>query len=78
MVVGLNLPATPASVELNFLGINDFHGRIDSNTVFFAGTIEKLRAAAAPGATAFISAGDNIGASLFASAVAKTSPPSTC
>ena len=71
VVVGLDLPATPASVELNFLGINDFHGRIDSNTVFFAGTIEKLRAAAAPGATAFLSAGDNIGASLFASAVAQ-------
>ena len=74
VVVGLDLPATPASVELNFLGINDFHGRIDSNTVFFAGTIEKLRAAAAPGATAFLSAGDNIGASLFASAVAKDQP----
>ncbi|MEO3932008.1 ExeM/NucH family extracellular endonuclease [Micrococcaceae bacterium Sec7.4] len=77
VVVGLNLPvapAIPASVELNLLGINDFHGRIDSNTVFFAGTIEKLRAAAAPGATAFLSAGDNIGASLFASAVAKDQP----
>src|SRR6478752_2406751 len=74
VVVGLNLPVTPASVELNFLGINDFHGRIDSNTVFFAGTIEKLRAAAAPGATAFISAGDDIGASLFASALAKDQP----
>ncbi|MCB5273225.1 Endonuclease YhcR [Arthrobacter sp. SO5] len=74
VVVGLNLPVTPASVDLNFLGINDFHGRIDSNTVLFAGTIEKLRAAAAPGATAFISAGDNIGASLFASAIAKDQP----
>lgn len=76
VVVGLDLPAgpvTPASVELNFLGVNDFHGRIDANTVLFAGTIEKLRAAA-PGATAFLSAGDNIGASLFASAVAKDQP----
>ncbi|PTT64151.1 ExeM/NucH family extracellular endonuclease, partial [Arthrobacter sp. HMWF013] len=73
VVVGLDLPAGPASVELNFLGINDFHGRIDANTVLFAGTIEKLRAAA-PGATALLSAGDNIGASLFASAVAKDQP----
>ncbi|GAC1372077.1 MAG: hypothetical protein NVSMB43_08470 [Pseudarthrobacter sp.] len=40
----------------------------------FAGTIEKLRAQAAPGATALLSAGDNIGASLFASAVAKDQP----
>jgi 5'-nucleotidase len=74
VVVGLDLPTTPASVDLNFLGINDFHGRIDSNTVQFAGTIEKLRAAAAPGATALLSAGDNIGASLVASAVAKDQP----
>ena len=74
VVVGLDLPTTPATVELNLLGVNDFHGRIDSNTVFFAGTIEKLRAAAAPGATAFLSSGDNIGASLFASAVAKDQP----
>ncbi|MEC5191941.1 MULTISPECIES: ExeM/NucH family extracellular endonuclease [unclassified Arthrobacter] len=77
VVVGLDLPVTPAlpaSVELNLLNINDFHGRMDSNTVFFAGTVEKLRAAAAPGATAFLSAGDNIGASLFASAVAKDQP----
>lgn len=74
VVVGLDLTTeTPATAELNFLGINDFHGRIDSNTVLFAGTIEKLRAAA-PGPTAFISAGDNIGASLFASAVAKDQP----
>ncbi|WP_284763345.1 ExeM/NucH family extracellular endonuclease [Arthrobacter sp. efr-133-R2A-63] len=74
VVVGLNLPTTPASVDLQFLGINDFHGRIDSNTVLFASTIEQLRAGAAAGSTAFISAGDNIGASLFASAVAKDQP----
>ncbi|MDR6792588.1 5'-nucleotidase [Pseudarthrobacter oxydans] len=74
VVVGLDLQSAPAAVDLNFLGVNDFHGRIDTNTVLFAGTIEKLRAAAAPGATAFLSAGDNIGASLFASAVAKDQP----
>ncbi|MHC6228436.1 ExeM/NucH family extracellular endonuclease [Arthrobacter sp. MMS24-T111] len=74
VVVGLDLPAVPATVDLNLLNINDFHGRIDSNTVQVAGTIEKLRAAATPGATAFLSAGDNIGASLFASAVAKDQP----
>ncbi|HEX2246261.1 MAG TPA: hypothetical protein VHH13_01745, partial [Arthrobacter sp.] len=53
--------------ELNLLGINDFHGRIDENTVKFAGTVEQLRAQN-PGGTLFTSAGDNIGASLFASA----------
>jgi 5'-nucleotidase len=76
VVLGRGLPAgpaTPATVELNFLGINDFHGRIDTNTVLFAGTVEKLRAAA-PGPTALLSAGDNIGASLFASSVARDQP----
>ncbi|MGW9415937.1 ExeM/NucH family extracellular endonuclease [Arthrobacter cupressi] len=75
VLVGLNLPVTetPDSVDLQFLGINDFHGRIDANTVLFASTIEKLRAEA-NGSTAFISAGDNIGASLFASAIAKDQP----
>ncbi|WP_205834199.1 ExeM/NucH family extracellular endonuclease [Crystallibacter degradans] len=53
--------------ELNLLGINDFHGRIDENTVKFAGTVEELRAQN-PDGTLFTSAGDNIGASLFASA----------
>ena len=80
VVVGLDLPAapvTPATVDLNFLGINDFHGRIDTNTVLFAGTIEKLRAAAAPGATAFLSAGDNSVPRCSPPPSPRTSPPST-
>ncbi|MDP5226671.1 MULTISPECIES: ExeM/NucH family extracellular endonuclease [Arthrobacter] len=74
VIVGINTKPKETSTTLNFLGVNDFHGRIDSNTVNVAGTLEKLRAAAAPGATAFVSAGDNIGASLFASSVAKDQP----
>jgi 5'-nucleotidase len=63
-------------VDLTLLNINDFHGRIDANTVAFAGTVEQQRAAAeqAGGAAVFLSAGDNIGASLFASAVAEDQP----
>ncbi|NEN05658.1 ExeM/NucH family extracellular endonuclease [Diaminobutyricibacter tongyongensis] len=72
IVVGLGLKAAP--VTLNLLNINDFHGRIDSNTVKFAGTIEKLRAAARDANTLFLSDGDNIGASLFASASAGDIP----
>ncbi|MFB9165110.1 ExeM/NucH family extracellular endonuclease [Arthrobacter psychrochitiniphilus] len=69
VVVGLNLAAAAsAPKEINLLNINDFHGRIDSNTVKFAGTVEQLRAASGDANTAFLSAGDNIGASLFASA----------
>lgn len=71
------IPAHAADpVNLTFLNINDFHGRIDANTVKFAGTIEQRRTAAeaAGGAAVFLSAGDNIGASLFASSVAADQP----
>jgi 5'-nucleotidase len=72
IVVGMGLGA--GAKTINLLNINDFHGRIDSNTVKFAGTIEKLRAAAGEQNTLFLSAGDNIGASLFASASAGDLP----
>ena len=75
--VGLALVAAPLTtatataagetVDINLLNINDFHGRIDANTVKFAGTIESLRATAGAENTLFLSDGDNIGASLFAS-----------
>ena len=71
VIVGLEAEAAPVSLTL--LGINDFHGRIDANTVAFAGTVEELRAAAS-GPVLFLSAGDNIGASLFASSVAQDQP----
>jgi 5'-nucleotidase len=72
IVVGLGLTAAP--VTLNLLNINDFHGRIDANTVKFAGTIEKLRAEGGEANSLFLSDGDNIGASLFASASAGDIP----
>ncbi len=72
VVIGLGLKAAP--VTLNLLNINDFHGRIDGNTVKFAGTVEKLRAAGGEDNTLFLSDGDNIGASLFASASAGDIP----
>jgi 5'-nucleotidase len=71
VVFGLNLKPR---IALNLLNINDFHGRIDSNTVKFAGTIEQLRAAAGENNTLFLSAGDNIGASLFASSSQQDKP----
>lgn len=71
VIVGLS--AEQSDTELTLLGINDFHGRIDNNTVAFAGTVEELRAQA-NGPTLFLSAGDNIGASLFASSVAQDRP----
>ncbi|MGH3357392.1 MAG: ExeM/NucH family extracellular endonuclease, partial [Nocardioidaceae bacterium] len=73
IVVGINPDAR--FVDLNLLNINDFHGRIEEgSTVQFAGTIEQLREAAGDENTLFLSAGDNIGASLFPSAVAEDQP----
>ena len=67
------LATTPADaaddVTLNLIGINDFHGRIDANTVKFAGTVEQLRQDGGDANSLLVSAGDNVGASLFASAV---------
>nr|WP_230684734.1 5'-nucleotidase C-terminal domain-containing protein [Cellulomonas sp. JZ18] len=77
VVVGLTAgDANEGPVDLTFLNVNDFHGRIDANTVKVAGTVEQQRAAAeaAGGAAAFLSAGDNIGASLFASSVQQDQP----
>jgi 5'-nucleotidase len=72
LAAGLVTATAPAAYaadirSINLLNINDFHGRIDTNTVKVAGTIEKLRAAAGESSTLLLSAGDNVGASLFAS-----------
>jgi len=72
------IPAQAAPVDgivtLNLLNINDFHGRIDANTVKFAGTVEKLRAEYGDANTLFLSDGDNIGASVFASSSQRDEP----
>ncbi|WP_049822023.1 ExeM/NucH family extracellular endonuclease, partial [Arthrobacter sp. H41] len=74
VIVGLDTAPADTTSELNLLNINDFHGRIDTNTVRFAGTVEKLKAAFAEGDSAFLSAGDNIGASLFPSSLQQDTP----
>nr|WP_235915443.1 5'-nucleotidase C-terminal domain-containing protein [Puerhibacterium puerhi] len=81
----LAAPAAPAAaaadpVQIDIVDINDFHGRIqaaaeagDPSTVGFAGTVEEIRAQN-PDGTVFVSAGDNIGASLFASSFEQDQP----
>lgn len=75
-VTALGVVAAPsahaAPVELQLLNINDFHGRIDANTTKFATTVEGLKAENPN--TLFLSAGDNVGASLFASNVQQDAP----
>ncbi|WRS29301.1 5'-nucleotidase C-terminal domain-containing protein [Actinomycetaceae bacterium MB13-C1-2] len=73
-------------VTLQLLNINDFHGRIDgslndakdaltaSSTMQFAYTIEELKNSGVAESSLLLSAGDNIGASLFASAIGQDKP----
>lgn len=72
-------PVTAAAAErdtsdITFAFVNDFHGRIDENTVKWAGTIEQIRAAGGADNTLFVSAGDNFGNSLYASSVQGDTP----
>ncbi len=83
VIVGLTAEAAAAdTTTLTLLNINDFHGRIGNSTadgkgpatVAFAGTVEEQRAAAGEDRTLFLSAGDNIGASLFTSGIQQDKP----
>ena len=82
-VVGLTAaPAHAVPVTINLVGINDFHGRMNlsedtssaknTNTVKFAGTVANV-AASSPNPIV-VGAGDLIGASDFASSIAKDQP----
>jgi 5'-nucleotidase len=77
----LLLISTPAQaadpVEVNLLGINDFHGRIKANgteagAAVLAGAVDQIRAGHPN--TVFAAAGDLIGASTFESFIADDKP----
>src|SRR5699024_9753763 len=72
-----NSLAVPAQSEvestLTLLNINDFHGRVDHGVgMSLAATVEANRAENPN--SIFLSAGDNIGASLFVSSVQQDEP----
>jgi 5'-nucleotidase len=77
-VIGLST----GPVELQLLGINDFHGRLESprtgpngpvgGAAQLAGLVDQLRGQNPN--TLFLSAGDNIGASTFISAIDQDNP----
>ncbi|MEV6299164.1 ExeM/NucH family extracellular endonuclease [Actinoplanes sp. NPDC051861] len=81
VVVGLETGLT-APVDLQLLSINDFHGRLESPSTVnqqavggaaqLVGLVDQLRAANPN--TAWISNGDNIGASTFISAIDGDNP----
>lgn len=66
-----------ATDKVTLLNITDYHGRISAaspSTVAFADTIEQLRAEAGADSSLLLSAGDNVGGSLFASAFRDDQP----
>ena len=77
--------AAPGDIPVHIFSFNDFHGRIDgtvaadgvtvtgSTAMNFAYTLENLALADAANSMV-VSAGDNIGASLFASSIADDAP----
>ena len=81
VVIGLETGLT-GPVDLQLLSINDFHGRLESPTTVngqpvggaaqLVGLVNQLRAANPN--TAWVSAGDNIGASTFISAIDGDNP----
>ncbi|WFE45929.1 ExeM/NucH family extracellular endonuclease [Verrucosispora sp. WMMD1129] len=82
LVVGLDTGSGTGPVDLQLLSINDFHGRLESPATVggqpvggaaqVAGLVNQLRAENPN--TAFVSAGDNIGASTFISAIDDDNP----
>ncbi|MBB4909709.1 ExeM/NucH family extracellular endonuclease [Actinophytocola algeriensis] len=76
-VIGINTGAL-APVDLQILGINDFHGRLEppsagvGGAAQLAGLVGQLREQNPN--TLFLSAGDNIGASTFVSAIDDDNP----
>lgn len=59
--------------SVTLFNINDFHGRIDSNAIPLACTLDQARAGVS-GNSVFLSAGDNYGASEFASFIDDEQP----
>ncbi|MFI9526728.1 ExeM/NucH family extracellular endonuclease [Micromonospora rosaria] len=80
LLVGITTTAKPVNLQL--LSINDFHGRLESPATVggqpvggaaqLAGLVDHLRQQNPN--TAFVSAGDNIGASTFVSAIDDDNP----
>lgn len=61
--------------QVNLLNFNDFHGRIDKGAGLpFACLIQNERAALGSDSTLLLSAGDNVGASLFVSSIQDDQP----
>ncbi|MGX5357959.1 bifunctional metallophosphatase/5'-nucleotidase [Kocuria sp. KH4] len=66
-------PSAPADADVDLLYFNDYHGRLASDPLLFAGAIEQLRAENEDG-TLLLSGGDNVGASEYVSAVQQDNP----
>ncbi|MEX5255893.1 bifunctional UDP-sugar hydrolase/5'-nucleotidase [Kocuria sp. CPCC 205281] len=66
-------PTAAGETAVDLLYFNDYHGRLGSDPLLFAGAIEQLRAGNEDG-TLLLSGGDNVGASEYVSAVQQDDP----
>ncbi|MDQ6527102.1 ExeM/NucH family extracellular endonuclease [Nocardioides sp. LHD-245] len=81
-IVGIEVPDfTPTSYkEIQVIGTNDFHGRLlpdagnAAGAAPFASAVKDLEAQFPPGSTAFVAAGDLVGASTFESFIQDDEP----
>jgi 5'-nucleotidase len=78
-VIGINAPVEPATRDIQILGTNDFHGRLQrdgagptAGAAVLSGAVKSLRVANPD--TVFAAAGDLIGASTFESFIAHDKP----
>lgn len=79
--IRIGITATTPPVEIDILGINDFHGRLEAGgtssplvagAAVLAGAVDAFRAENPD--TLFVSAGDSIGASTFTSFIQQDNP----
>ncbi|MEE1622047.1 ExeM/NucH family extracellular endonuclease [Zafaria sp. Z1313] len=76
LVVGLDLGGAAAGIPVSIASLNDYHGQVDADngSTKLAATVEQWREDRGVDSTLLTSAGDNIGASQFASLLQQDEP----
>jgi predicted extracellular nuclease/2',3'-cyclic-nucleotide 2'-phosphodiesterase (5'-nucleotidase family) len=79
-LIGIDVAANDHPVrDIQIIGANDFHGRLlgdasDGGAAQLAGAVKSLKSTYGDGSSVFVSAGDNVGASIFESFTAQDKP----
>ena len=79
-IIGIKAPDSGTQVrDIQIIGTNDFHGRLigdasDGGAAQLSGAVKSLKSTYGAGNSTFVSAGDNVGASIFESFTAEDKP----